>query len=250
MIDRAYLDRLTARFEHPAFIDDDPIAVCHSFDDPRDQEVIGLYAAILAWGRRSLILTKLSELCERMAYEPWAFVVNYDEGRDGDRIETFGHRTFLPADTLTFTQRLSHLLNVYGSVENIFGIAPTDAHVGPAIERFSRRMMNGEVPRRLSKHLARPSRGSACKRLCLYLRWMVRPGPVDLGIWSSARPDQLILPLDVHSGRQARALGVLNRKANDWVAALELTRACQTLNARDPARYDFAFFGLGVYGDS
>ena len=250
MTNKEYLDRLVTHFEQPAFIDDDPVAVCHAFTDPRDQEIIGLYAALLAWGRRALILNKLEELCERMRFQPWAFVSGFDEHRDAEFLATFGHRTFLPQDALTFTRNLALLVRQYGNVERIFGVKNNDLDVGPAIERFSTRMMHvhPETPVRLKKHLARPSSHSACKRLCLFLRWMVRNGPVDLGLWTSAHPKQLILPLDVHSGRQARALGMLARKSNDWRSALALTQACRALAPSDPARYDFAFFGLGAYG--
>ena len=251
---KTYLDGLVARFEQPAFIQDDPIALPHGFDDPRDQEVIGLYAAILAWGRRATILKKMEDLCERMRYRPYRFVRDFDEGRDAPRLATFKHRTFQPIDALWFTKNLSEALRQHETVERLFAIhLPEDADdVGAAIQGFSEAMMVMEpgTPARLRKHLARPVSGSACKRLCMYLRWMVRPGPVDLGIWPTIRPDQLVLPLDVHAGRQARALGMLTRTANDWPAALELTHRCRLLRLDDPARYDYAFFGVGAYGVS
>lgn len=247
---KTYLDGLVERFERPAFIQDDPIAVPHGFDDPRDQEVIGLYAAILAWGRRATILQKMADLCERMRYQPYRFVRDFDEDRDAVRIASFKHRTFQGVDALWFTQNLSRALRRHETVEALFARHLPAGDVGPAIQGFSETMMTGspETPARLRKHLARPASGSACKRLCMYLRWMVRPGPVDLGIWPSIHPRQLVLPLDVHSARQARALGLLTRKANDWNAALELTRRCRALAPEDPARYDFAFFGAGAYG--
>ncbi len=249
---KAYLDGLVARFEQPAFIQDDPIAIPHGFDDPRDQEVIGLYAAILAWGRRATILKKMEDLCERMRYRPYRFVRDFDEDRDADRLATFKHRTFQPIDALWFTKNLSRALRQHETVEALFTRhLPEDAgDVGAAIQGFSETMMTiaPETPLRLRKHLARPASGSACKRLCMYLRWMVRPGPVDLGIWPTIHPRQLVLPLDVHSARQARALGMVTRKANDWQAALDLTQRCRRLCPDDPARYDFAFFGVGVYG--
>ena len=252
MKSKAYLDALVKRFEQPHFIADDPVAICHAFNDPRDQQVIGLYAALLAWGRRSLILSKLEELCDRMAFRPWTFVRDFDVNRDRHHLEDFVHRTFQPLDALIFTRNLSLLIRRHGTIERIFGVQPEEPDVGPAIERFSTRMMQAcsDTPSRLQKHLARPSRNSACKRLCLYFRWMVRSGPVDLGLWMSVQPRQLILPLDVHSGRQARALGLLPRAANDWTAALMLTETCRTFCAEDPVRYDFAFFGLGAYGAS
>ncbi len=251
---KKYLDGLADHYESPAFIDADPISIPHAFDDPRDQEVIGLYAALLAWGRRTTILNKLQDLCERMAYRPAAFVRNFDPVRDAALLEGFVHRTFQPADAFWFTRNLSRLLQKHGSVEQIFARhLPSNAEtVEAAIQGFSTSIMRAhpETPHRLQKHLARPEAGSACKRLAMYLRWMVRPGPVDFGLWSSISPEQLVLPLDVHVGRQARALGMVQRKSNDWKAVLSLTEKCRTLNPSDPARYDFAFFGVGAYDDS
>ena len=247
---KAYLDRLAAELEQPSFIDADPISVPHGFDDPRDQEVIGLFAALLAWGRRQTVLAKMEDLCERMQYRPFAFVRDFDEGRDAPRLRGFVHRTFQPVDALWLVKSLSTVLRRDGSLEAVFARGARDAdHVGVAIERFSGTLL-GEpgLPPRTAKHLARPSTGSACKRLCMYLRWMVRSGPVDLGIWKRIEPRQLVLPLDVHSGRSARALGLLDRSQNDWKAAMELTEACRTLDPDDPCRYDFVFFGSGVLG--
>jgi uncharacterized protein (TIGR02757 family) len=249
---RAYLNGLVARFEQPAFIQDDPIALPHAYDDPRDQEVIGLYAALLAWGRRQTILAKLAELSERMRHRPHAFVLGFDAVRDGPRLAGFRHRTFQSEDALHLTRALSALLRAEGSLERVFarGLPPEAPDVGPAIQAFSEGVMRAvpDVPPRLQKHLARPSTGSACKRLAMYLRWMVRPGPVDLGLWTAIRPSQLVLPLDVHTGRQARALGLLHRPQDDWRAALALTERCRALCPEDPVRYDFALFGAGAYG--
>ena len=249
---QSYLDSLVAHYEQPAFVDSDPIAACHGFADPRDQEVIGLYAAILAWGRRATVLDKLMELCERMRQQPYRFVRDFDRLRDADMLDGFKHRTFTSGDAIWFTANLSVLLEEHGTVEAIFGAhratGPPDA--ARTIQNFSERMMraHAETPARLSKHLAQPLRGSAAKRLCMYMRWMVRPGPVDLGIWHSFDPRMLALPLDVHSGRQARRLGMLKRRSNDWHAVRELTRNCRSICPDDPARYDYAFFGLGISG--
>lgn len=252
-IDKAYLDRLVAHFEKPAFIASDPVSLPHGFDDPRDQEVIGLFAALLAWGRRETVLKKMMELCERMRYRPYAFVREFDEARDAHRLSGFKHRTFQPRDALWLVGNLGALLREYDSVERLFcrHLSPRDPHVGPALQGFSESIMaaHTETPVRLRKHLARPNTGSACKRLNMYLRWMVRSGPVDLGIWREIRADQLMLPLDVHAGRQARKLGMLERRYNDWRGCVELTHNCRKLCRDDPARYDFAFFGLGMYGD-
>ena len=250
---QTYLDGLVAHFERVAFIADDPIAIPHAFDSPRDQEVIGLYAALLAWGRRETVLMKMADLCERMEYRPYEYVLGFCENRDAPRLDSFKHRTFQPVDALWFTKSLSCLLRRHGTVEALFSrhLDKDAEDIGDAIEGFSRSIAGAipETPARLRKHVARPCSGSACKRLCMYLRWMVRPGPVDLGIWRSIHPRQLVLPLDVHSGRQARNLGLLQRKANDWRAALKLTRQCRQLCPEDPARFDYALFGLGAYGD-
>ena len=251
MPNKPYLDQLVDHFEHPHFIEDDPVRLCHAFTDKSDQEVIGLYAALLAWGSRAVIISKLEDLCARMEFSPFLFVKNFDPIRDSTVLSTFVHRTFQPQDCIAFTHNLSLLIRQFGSVERIFGCHSGATDTRNAIENFSTRMMTvrPDTPSRLQKHLARPSRKSACKRLSLYLRWMVRPGPVDLGIWTTITPRQLLLPLDVHSGRQARNLGLLRRKANDWEAVMELTEACRKLDMDDPVRYDYALFGIGAYGD-
>ncbi|MEX0599218.1 MAG: TIGR02757 family protein [Rhodothermales bacterium] len=248
-----YLDRLVEHFERPTFIDTDPISIPHGFDDPRDREVIGLFAALLAWGRRETVLMKMAELCERMSYRPYAFVRKFDPERDASALEGFKHRTFQPQDAFWLTHNLGRLLRAHETVEEIFvRHLPLGAeHVGPAIQGFSESIMSADdrTPSRLRKHLARPEAGSACKRLNMYLRWMVRPGPVDLGVWKRIATYQLMLPVDVHAGRQAREMGLLKRRSNDWKACLELTENCRKLDASDPARYDFAFFGVGVHGE-
>ncbi len=248
-----YLDRLVTRYETDQFILLDPISIPLGFDDPADQELIGLYAALLSWGRRKTILSKLEELCQRMDHRPTRFVTQFDPSRDADALAGFGHRTFLEADAVNLTLALQALLKSFGGLEAVFlqGMSPRTDNVGAAIQHFSEAVMAAvpDTPRRLRKHLARPLAGSACKRLCMYLRWMVRPGPVDLGIWKRMRPEWLVLPLDVHSGGRARALGLVTRKANDWTAALELTARCRQHHPSDPARYDYALFGPGAMGE-
>jgi uncharacterized protein (TIGR02757 family) len=246
-----YLDGLVRRYERPAFIDEDPISIPHGFSDREDRAVIGLFAALLAWGRRDVMLRKLRELCERMRMQPARFVRRYDDRRDAERLDGFKHRTFQPIDARWLVKNLRSALEKYGSMQRLFTrhLVPSAEHVGPAIQGFSETILqiDPETPARLRKHLARPEAGSACKRLAMYLRWMVRGGPVDFGTWRQIRPAQLLVPLDTHSGRTARRLGLLRgRKSNDWKAALQLTRRGRRLAPRDPARYDFALFGAGV----
>ncbi len=250
---QAYLNSLVEKYETSDFILLDPISIPYGFDTPADQEIIGFYAALLAWGQRKTVLNKMAELSERMDYRPRDFVYNFDRDRDYHKLAGFKHRTFQTSDAIWFTSNLSMLLKRFGSLEKAFAsfVSPGDLHVGPAIQGVSDLLfsIDEQTPTRLRKHLARPDAGSACKRICMYLRWVVRKGPVDLGIWNCIKPAQLVLPLDVHSGRQARALGMLERKQNDWRAAVELTENCKLFAPEDPTRFDFAFFGSGAYNE-
>jgi len=254
---RQYLDALVARHERPAFIEGDPLSIPHAFDDPRDQAVIGFYAALLAWGRRDVMLRKLEELCERMDDAPFHFVRTFDEDSDRAALDGFVHRTFQPVDARWLTKNLSAALDRYGSMEGLFAShrpAPSTAEspVETMLQGVSTTLLtiHEDTPQRLRKHLARPEAGSACKRLNMYLRWMVRPGPVDFGHWTCLDPAELMLPVDVHVGRQARELGLLTRKSNDWTAVRRLTAVCRHFCPSDPARYDFAFFGVGAQDES
>ncbi len=248
----AYLDPLVKRYERIEFIEDDPISIPHAFDDPSDRELIGLFAAILAWGRRDIMLRKLAELCDRFGFRPYQFVRDFDTSRDGPKLSGFKHRTFNEQDLVGLVLALKDLLRSE-SLESLFarGLSSDDP-VRSGIESFSNTILDAVPgrPTRMRKHVARPSTGSACKRINMYLRWMVRPGPVDFGQWTCIEPRDLILPLDVHSGTQARAAGMLTRKSNDWRAAQELTEACRKLDPDDPCKYDFAFFGTGSAGET
>lgn len=247
---KRYLDPIVEQFEHSSFIEDDPISIPHGFDDPEDQVLIGLFAALLAWGRRDIMLRKLADLCERFDFRPARFIHDYDPSRDRGDLAGFKHRTFNDTDLHGLVAALQQIVR-QDSLEDVFkkGMTP-DNPVRDGIEHLSSTLL-GAVPgqpARIRKHIARPSTGSACKRINMYLRWMVRPGPVDLGCWTCIDPADLMLPLDVHSGTQARAAGLLERKTNDWRAVEELTAACRILDPSDPTRYDFALFGTGSSG--
>lgn len=249
---KAYLDPIATRFEQKAFIEDDPISIPHGFDDPEDQVLIGWFAAMLAWGRRDIMLRKLAELCERFDYRPARFIHDFSSSRDTPRLEGFVHRTFNDQDLIGMVQALRSLIRSNRTLESVFADGMTrEAPVRDGIEVLSRTVLSAipGQPARTRRHVARPSTGSACKRICMFLRWMVRPGPVDLGCWTALSPADLMLPLDVHSGNQARAVGLLTRNANDWKAVEELTAACRLLDPEDPCRYDFALFGTGSAGE-
>ena len=242
---------LVERYERAAFIGDDPVSIPHAFDSPADREVAGLFAAVLAWGRRSIMLAKLAELMARMDHAPARFVRQFSEMRDGDRLAGFKHRTFTEGDARSLVLAVQAVMQRHGSLGALFasGLREDVPHIGPALQTFSHTLLTivPGTPVRLKKHLARPATGSACKRLAMYARWMVRPGPVDLGLWTDVPRAKLLLPLDVHTGRQARKLGLLSRGYDDWRAALELSAACRAMDPSDPARYDYALFGLGAY---
>ncbi len=245
------LDALADRYEREAFIGDDPISIPHGFESPADREVAGLFAAVLAWGRRNIMLAKLADLMDRMDYAPAQFVRSFSASRDAERLDGFKHRTFTSGDAVSLTLALQAVLQKHGSIEALVAahLPPASPHIGPALQGLSHTLLTivPGTPVRLRKHLARPETGSACKRLSMYMRWMVRPGPVDFGLWRSVAPSQLLLPLDVHTGRQARRLGLLSRSYDDWRAALELSAACRAMDPADPCRYDYALFGLGAY---
>jgi len=250
---KAYLDEKVAQYNRPNFIKDDPISLPHSLSKAADREIIGFWVAVLAWGRRASIIKSGKRLLELMDYAPHDFIVNHEEA-DRKAFLDFKHRTFQPTDALYFLHWLQQYYQKEDSLEQAFArhLGPEDEHVGPALLGFERDFFAlEEAPQRTRKHIATPARKSACKRLNMFLRWMVRrdEAGVDFGLWRQISPAQLLLPLDVHVGRQARALGLLQREKDDWAACLELGQAARALCAEDPAKYDFALFGMGVEGE-
>jgi len=251
-----YLEELVQRFEQPSFIDVDPIAVAHQFSRKQDVEIAGFLTASFAWGQRPTILAKARPFLKLMGDSPYEFIVNHEE-KDRAAFEGFVHRTFQPLDALYFLDRLQRHYQQFNSLETLFtnGMKPSDDDVGGALLHFHDHFFDVEyAPQRTRKHVATPARKSSCKRLNMFLRWMVRSSEkgVDFGLWNSIRPSQLLLPLDVHVQRVGTRLGLLTRKQADWKAVQEITAAVRTFDASDPAKYDFALFGLGVlekYGD-
>jgi uncharacterized protein (TIGR02757 family) len=247
---KEWLDAMADHYNRPPFITDDPICIPHRFSKQQDVEIAGFIVAMLAWGRRQTIISKASEFIELMEGEPYRFVMEHSE-EDRKAFLNFKHRTFQPTDALYFLAFLQHHYQNNKSLESAFtgGGTLQSVDVGPALIRFHKTFFSLPwAPERTKKHVATPERGSSCKRLNMFLRWMVRndKSGVDLGVWKEIHPRQLLMPLDVHVGRVARRLGLLNRKASDWKAVLELTEAVRILDKEDPVRYDFALFGSGV----
>ncbi|MBX7126946.1 MAG: TIGR02757 family protein [Cyclobacteriaceae bacterium] len=247
---KALLDEQVARFNARSFIALDPVSVPHRYSQRRDIEIAGLFAATIAWGNRASILKSAERLMTAMDDAPGDFVVNHTT-RDLTRFNQFVHRTFQSVDLRYFLKFLQSHYRQHGSLEPLFAVPEDAPHVHDGLVRFHDAFFSlPRAPQRTRKHVATPMRGSACKRLNMFLRWMVRRDDkgVDFGIWQSIRPAQLICPLDVHVANVARELRLLRRKQNDWEAAVELTNQLKLFSAEDPVQYDFALFGLGVTG--
>jgi uncharacterized protein (TIGR02757 family) len=245
-----FLDQKVALYNRPNFIELDPISIPHRFDKKQDIEIAGFFAAILAWGQRKTILNKCNELLARMDDAPHDFLVNHSEV-DLKAFLGFKHRTFNEVDALYFIHFLSWIYRRHDSLEGAFLIGQTGAvdSMESMLIQFQRHFFSLEdAPSRTKKHISSPATRSACKRINMYLRWMVRQDEqgVDFGIWKQISPAQLICPCDLHVDRVGRKLGLITRKQTDWGTALELTQVLRSFDPLDPVKYDFALFGLGV----
>ena len=253
---KSFLDRKVEEYNQPSFIERDPISVPHHFSKKQDIEVAGFFAAIFAWGNRTTIIQKSMELMKLMELSPHDFVIHHKE-KDLRRFEGFCHRTFNTTDLLYFIHFLKHHYMRFGSLEDAFMQEAVPAGDNVEEHALMERTLNRfrhyffsleDFPPRTRKHIAAPERKSSCKRINMYLRWMVRDDHkgVDFGIWKKILPSQLICPLDLHVARVARKFKLLHRKQADWQAAVSLTQQLRNFDAADPVKYDFALFGLGV----
>lgn len=247
---RSYLDQKAEQYNVSDFIADDPIQIPHRFSKKEDIEIAGFLTSIIAWGQRKTIIRNATRLMGLMEDSPHYFLMNLEES-ELDRFAPFVHRTFNGADCRYFIQRLSEIYRNDGGLEGTLGtlVAQHGAEIG--LSKFKAHFFSGEHPHRTQKHLADPLKGSTAKRLNMYLRWMARRDSkgVDFGIWPSVPMSSLSLPLDVHTGRIARQLGLLKRKQNDWKAVAEIDAALREFDPKDPVKYDFALFGMGVSGE-
>ena len=245
-----FLDSKAKEYNRPEFIKDDPISIPHLFAKKQDIEIAGFFAAVFAWGNRTTIINKSKELMQRMDNAPFDFIK--DPGRkDLENLKNFKHRTFNHDDLYYFIEFLhQHYLN-HDSLELAFAppsLKDNGLESGIPLIHFKKYFFSLEHLRRTEKHISSPLQKSTCKRLNMYLRWMVRDDKrgVDFGLWKNILPSQLICPIDVHVARVAKKLGLLKRKQIDWLAALELTGSLRKLDNSDPVKYDFALFNLGV----
>ena len=248
---KEFLDQCVHTYNQPSFIDSDPICIPHRFTQLQDIEIMGFWVAMLAWGQRKTIINKAQELIQLMDGAPYDFIQNHTE-QDRKAFLSFKHRTFQATDTLYFLEFLQQYYNKYSSLETAFSthLSGTATTVEQGLIGFHKQFFSlPNAPQRTRKHIANPARKSTCKRLNMFLRWMVRNDEqgVDFGLWKTIKPAQLLLPLDVHVERVARQLNLLQRKQRDWKAVLELTDAVRQFDPTDPAKYDFALFGIGVF---
>jgi len=243
-----FLDHKVSTYENPEFIATDPIQIPHLFTQKEDIEISGFLTATIAWGNRKSILKNAHRLMEIMDHSPYEFIKNHQEN-DLEPLSSFVHRTFNADDLFYFIKALQNIYQNHQGLEGIFTkfSSPTSTQMG--IHELKKIFFELEHQKRTEKHVSDPLKKSAAKRINMFLRWMVRSSKneVDFGLWEGISPAALSCPLDVHSGNVARKLGLLKRKQNDAKALAELDRELRKLDPKDPVKYDFALFGLGVF---
>lgn len=245
---KEFLDTKVVQYNNPNFIISDPIQVPHQFNKKEDIEISGFLSATIAWGNRKSIINNANKMMVLLEHAPHDFVLNHQES-DLKKLEPFVHRTFNGSDFITFIKSLQHIYKSHNGLEAIFAKYALDQSLQSAIHYFKQSFFEIDHLKRTEKHVSDPLKNSAAKRINMFLRWMIRNDAtgVDFGIWKSLSPSQLSCPLDVHSGNVARKLGLLKRKQNDGKALAELDASLRKLDAKDPVKYDFALFGLGVF---
>lgn len=245
-----FLERTARKHNNVSFIKDDPIAVPHSLSKKQDIEIIAFWIAMLAWGNRTSIINSGKKLLELMEGAPHQFITQHED-KDLKRFTGFKHRTFNYTDTLYFIEFFKQHYSTNESLETAFtkSFSKKEPTTEKALIHFHNYFFSLEdAPSRTRKHISTPARNSACKRINMFLRWMVRndKSGVDFGLWKTIKSSQLLCPLDVHVERNARFLGLLQRPKTDWQAVLELTETLREFDANDPVKYDFALFGMGA----
>lgn len=244
---KRWLDQKVKYYNRPFFILNDPISIPHQFTHKQDIEIAGLFAAVFAWGNRTTIINKSNELMRLMGMQPHAFCLSHND-KQLKKLLHFKHRTFQSEDLFYFLQFLHHHYKKYDSLEVAF-FPNKKMTTEEGLNHFREYFFSFEHLKRTEKHISSPTQKSACKRLNMYLRWLVRKDHcgVDFGIWKNISQAQLVCPIDLHVSNIARQLGLLKRKQDDWLAAIELTENLKRFDKKDPVKYDFALFGTGAY---
>lgn len=246
-----WLREKAAYYNNPSFVETDPVSIPHMFSKKEDIEISALFSALLAWGNRKAIISGAKQLMQRMDNVPFQFVTGHTQ-KDLKKLQGFVYRTFNSFDAATLCEGLKNIYTREGGMQSVFSEPfqkNKNSNAFDAIENFRNILLSYPHEVRFEKHISSPERGSAAKRLNMFLRWMVRHDQcgVDFGLWADTFPmSRLLIPLDVHSARIARETGLLSRKQTDANAVLEVTENCRLLDPNDPARFDFALFGTGI----
>ncbi len=245
---KEFLDIKVSKYNHPRFLESDPIQIPHNYSTKEDIEISAFLTATIAWGNRKSIIKNASEMMHLLDNEPYNFILNHSPG-DLAKFKGFVHRTFNYTDLVYFVKALKNIYTNHSGLEGLFSSHIENNSVQKSISEFKKVFFELPHQHRTTKHVSDPLKGSAAKRLNMFLRWMVRDAStgVDFGLWKKIDPSQLSCPLDVHSGNVARKLGLLKRKQNDAKALYELDSALRKFDPNDPVKYDFALFGLGVF---
>ncbi|MFD0799485.1 TIGR02757 family protein [Maribacter chungangensis] len=245
---KEFLDAKVMQYNHPSFLKSDPIQIPHQFKNKEDIEISAFLTATIAWGNRKSIINNGQLLMDIMEQSPYDFVLNHTDA-DLEKLSSFVHRTFNGTDLQYFIKSLRNVYAAHKGLEAIFTTHQGKDSLQPTISKFKKVFFELPHETRTTKHVSDPLRGSAAKRINMFLRWMVRDAStqVDFGLWKNIPASKLSCPLDVHSGNVARKLKLLKRKQNDGKALAELDTALRKLDAADPVKYDFALFGLGVF---
>jgi len=245
---KEFLDTKVEQYNHPRFLESDPIQIPHRFTKKKDIEISAFLTATIAWGNRKSIINNADKMMQLLDNSPFEFVMDHSE-KDLEGLAHFVHRTFNGYDFTYFIRGLKNIYENHGGLEKVFLNGSQKSSLQPAISSFKKVFFELSHPLRTTKHISDPLKNSAAKRLNMFLRWMVRDNNtgVDFGLWKSLSPAQLSCPLDVHSGNVARKLKLLKRKQNDAKALAELDKNLRGLDPKDPVKYDFALFGLGVF---
>jgi uncharacterized protein (TIGR02757 family) len=243
-----FLDEKVVTYNTLNFIDSDPIQIPHKFTKKEDIEIAGFLAATIAWGNRKMIINNAHKMMDLMGDSPYDFLLHHKK-KHLDRFEGFVHRTFNELDFEYFIKSLRNIYTNHNGLESVLKITDQSTSYQTSIHHFKKVFFELTHAPRTQKHVSDPLKNSASKRINMYLRWMVRNDNtgVDFGLWKTHHPSNLSCPLDVHSGNVARKLALLTRKQNDWKAVTELDNALRSLDKKDPVKYDFALFGLGVF---
>lgn len=245
---KEFLDAKVEQYNHPKFLENDPIQIPHRFTKKEDVEICAFLTATISWGNRKSIINNANRMMELLDHSPFDFIQNHKE-TDLEKLSNFVHRTYNGEDFAYFIKSLKNIYQNHGGLEKAFAQNITPTSIQPAISGFKELFFEIPHPKRTTKHVSDPLKGSAAKRINMFLRWMVRDGStgVDFGLWKTIPTSILSCPLDVHSGNVARKLKLLTRKQNDAKALAELDKGLRKLDVNDPVKYDFALFGLGVF---